>query len=124
MRKQTIRIVRILASFVARATTVPSRAQGPRPRVNNALGRPEQNEPAQGCLFRRERARATWRNNMAIIANRYRTLFLLLVAAAISYAVGFTVGFWFLIAVGAAFELAFWFELLFGRRRRQSLERQ
>ncbi len=61
---------------------------------------------------------------MAIMANRYRTLLLLFVAAAISYAVGLTVGFWILIAIGAALELTFWFELLFGRRRRQSLERQ
>ena len=61
---------------------------------------------------------------MAIMANRYRMLLLLFVAAAISYAVGFTVGFWLLIAIGAAFELAFWFELFFGRRRRQSLERK
>jgi len=55
---------------------------------------------------------------MAITANRYLTLFLLFVAAVISYTVGFTVGFWLLIAVGAVFELAFWFELFFRRRRR------
>lgn len=55
---------------------------------------------------------------MAITANRYLTLLLLFVAAATSYALGFTVGFWFLIAIGAAFELAFWFELFFRRRRR------
>ncbi len=61
---------------------------------------------------------------MAIMANRYRALLLLFVAAAISYAVGFTAGFWLLIAIGAVFELAFWFELFFGGRRRQSLERQ
>jgi len=54
---------------------------------------------------------------MAIIANRYLRLFLLLVAAATSYALGFTIGFWLLIAIGAGLELAFWFELFFRRRR-------
>lgn len=57
---------------------------------------------------------------MAIMANRNRVILLLLVAAAVSYAIGFAVGFWVLIAVGAALELAFWVELLSGRRRRQS----
>ena len=61
---------------------------------------------------------------MAIMANRYRVILLLFLAAAISYAVGFTVGFWLLIAIGAAFELAFWFELFSGRHRRQSSDRQ
>lgn len=55
---------------------------------------------------------------MAITANRYLTLFLLFVAAATSYALGFIVGFWLLIAAGAVFEIAFWFELFFRRRRR------
>jgi len=55
---------------------------------------------------------------MAITENRYLTLFLLLGAAAISYAVGFMVGFWLLIAIGAAFELAFWFQLIVRSRRR------
>jgi hypothetical protein len=54
---------------------------------------------------------------MAITANRYLTLFLLFAAAAISYAVGFTIGFLLLIGIGAAFELAFWLQL-FRRRRR------
>jgi hypothetical protein len=42
---------------------------------------------------------------------------LLFIAAAISYAVGFTIGFWVLIVAGAVFELAFWFQLLFRNRR-------
>ena len=57
---------------------------------------------------------------MAITANRYLTLFLLLAAAGVSYVVGFTAGFVVLIAAGAMFELAFWFELFrrrHGRRR-------
>ena len=54
---------------------------------------------------------------MSITANRYLTLFLLLAAAGTSYALGFTIGFWLLIALGAAFELVFWFELFFRRRR-------
>jgi general stress protein CsbA len=53
---------------------------------------------------------------MAITANRYLTLLLLFVGAAISYSVGFTISFWLLIAIGVVFELAFWFELLFRRR--------
>jgi hypothetical protein len=53
---------------------------------------------------------------MPIAANRYLTLFLLFAAATASYTVGFTAGFWFLIGIGAAFELAFWFKV-FGRRR-------
>lgn len=55
---------------------------------------------------------------MAIKLNRYLTLFLLFVAASISYAVGFLVGFWLFIAVGVFFELVFWLELFTGRRRR------
>jgi hypothetical protein len=55
---------------------------------------------------------------MAISANRYLTLFLLFVAASISYAIGFIIGFWLFIAVGVVLELAFWLELLTGRRRR------
>jgi len=55
---------------------------------------------------------------MAITANRYLTLLLLFSAAAISYAVGFMVGFGFLIAIGLVFELWFWAKLIFGRRRR------
>ena len=55
---------------------------------------------------------------MAIKPTRYQVLLLLLAAAVISYAVGFTVGFWLLIGIGAAFELAFWFQLFSGRRRR------
>jgi hypothetical protein len=54
---------------------------------------------------------------MAISANRYLTLLLLFAGAAISYVVGFMVGFWLLIVIGAVFELAFWAQLLFGRRR-------
>lgn len=55
---------------------------------------------------------------MAITTNRYLTLFLLFAAAAISYAVGFMVGFWLLIVIGGAFELAFWFQLILRNRRR------
>jgi general stress protein CsbA len=55
---------------------------------------------------------------MAITANRYLTLILLFTAAAISYAVGFAIGFWVFIAAGAVFELAFWFQLLFRKRGR------
>lgn len=55
---------------------------------------------------------------MAIATSRYLTLLLLFSAAAISYGVGFTVGFWLLIVVGAIFELMFWAQLIFGRRRR------
>ena len=54
---------------------------------------------------------------MTVTAKRYLVLLLLLAAAAVSYAVGFTAGFWLLIGLGAAFELAFWFQL-FSRRRR------
>jgi hypothetical protein len=54
---------------------------------------------------------------MAISANRYLTLLFLLVAAIISYAVGFVGGFWLLIAVGAIFEASFWVRLLFSLRR-------
>ena len=55
---------------------------------------------------------------MAITANRYLTLFLLFAAAGISYAVGFMIGFWLLIVIGAAFELAFWLKLILRNRRR------
>ena len=54
--------------------------------------------------------------------HRHLTLLLLLVAAVISYAVGFTAGFWSLITCGVVFELAFWCALFFGRRRRQTSE--
>lgn len=54
---------------------------------------------------------------MAISANRYLILLLLFVGGVASYAIGFTIGFWLLIAVGAVFELAFWFKLFTGRRR-------
>jgi general stress protein CsbA len=54
---------------------------------------------------------------MAITANRYLTLILLATAAAISYIVGFTAGFWLLIAAGAVFETVFWIELLFRHLR-------
>jgi hypothetical protein len=59
---------------------------------------------------------------MSINANRYLTLLFLFAAAAISYAVGFAVGFWVLIVVGAGFELAFWFQLIL-RSRRESRDR-
>ena len=55
---------------------------------------------------------------MAITANRYLTLFLLFVAASISYVVDFIVGFWLFFAVGVIFELLFWAKLLTGKRRR------
>ncbi len=53
---------------------------------------------------------------MAISMNRYAILVLLLVAAAASYAVGFIAGFWLLIVVGGAFELAFWMQLILRRK--------
>lgn len=55
---------------------------------------------------------------MAITANHSLTLILLFTAAAISYIVGFTVGVWVLVAVGVVFEIVFWIEFLFLRRRR------
>ena len=55
---------------------------------------------------------------MTINSKRYLVLLLLLAAAIISYAVGFTVGFWFFFGLGAAFELAFWLQLFSRRRRR------
>jgi len=55
---------------------------------------------------------------MAITVNRYLSLLLLFAAAAISYAVGFMVGFWLLIVIGGAFELAFWFKLILRSRDR------
>ena len=60
---------------------------------------------------------------MAISANRYLTLFLLVVAASISYAIGFIIGFWLLIAVGMVFELVFWWEFIAGKRRRALLRK-
>jgi general stress protein CsbA len=54
---------------------------------------------------------------MAITANRHLALILLAAAAAISYIVGFTVGFWVLIAAGAVFEIVFWIQFLFQLRR-------
>ncbi|MCH9693776.1 MAG: hypothetical protein K0U72_04630 [Gammaproteobacteria bacterium] len=54
---------------------------------------------------------------MAILANRYLVLLLLFAGAAISYFVGLKIGFWLLIAVGAIFELAFWFEFFIRQRR-------
>jgi hypothetical protein len=56
---------------------------------------------------------------VAITANRYLTLFLLLAAASISYAVGFLWGFGLFIVVGVIFELSFWTKLLFAKRRRR-----
>jgi hypothetical protein len=55
---------------------------------------------------------------MAITANRYLTLFVLLAAAAVSYTIGFTVGFWLLICAGIVVELSFWALFIFGPRRR------
>jgi general stress protein CsbA len=54
---------------------------------------------------------------MAITENRYLTLILLAAAATVSYIVGFTVGFWVLVAAGAVFEIVFWIKLLFQLRR-------
>lgn len=45
---------------------------------------------------------------MAISVNRYLTLFFLLAAAGVSYAIGFMYGFWFFLLVGAVFEILFW----------------
>ena len=53
---------------------------------------------------------------MAITEYRYLTVFLLLLAAFISYAVGFAGGFWLFIAVGAIFELSFWVKWLSDHR--------
>ena len=55
---------------------------------------------------------------MTVTAKRYLVLLLLLTAAAISYAAGFTIGLWLLLGLGVAFELAFWFQLFSRRRRR------
>ncbi len=54
---------------------------------------------------------------MAIMANRYLILLLLFAAATVCYVVGVKIGFWLLIGVGAIFEIAFWYEWLFRRRR-------
>ena len=53
---------------------------------------------------------------MAISANRYLVLLILLTAATACYIVGVRVGFWVLIAIGAILELAFWYKLFFRRR--------
>ena len=53
---------------------------------------------------------------MAIMANRYWTLLLLLTGAAASYVAGFMAGFWLLIAVGFVLELFLWRQLLKRRR--------
>ena len=55
---------------------------------------------------------------MAITANRYLTLFFLLVAAGICYAVGFLAGVVFFVAVGGVLEIVFWIKFLFLLRRR------
>jgi len=55
---------------------------------------------------------------MAITANRYVTLFVLFIAASISYAVGFLGGVVFFILVGVVFEIVFWINLIFIQRRR------
>ena len=57
---------------------------------------------------------------MAIVANRYWTLLLLLTGAVVCYTAGFMGGFWLLVAVGAILELAFWLQL-FKRSRRGDL---
>jgi predicted benzoate:H+ symporter BenE len=54
---------------------------------------------------------------MAITANRYVILVLLFVTASTCYIIGFTAGFWGLLAVGAVLECAFWFKLFFRDRR-------
>jgi hypothetical protein len=56
---------------------------------------------------------------MAISANRVLTLVLFLVAATVSYVLGFASGFWLFIAAGAIFESVFWFALIFRKRRRR-----
>jgi hypothetical protein len=55
---------------------------------------------------------------MALVANRYWVLLLLFAGATVSYAAGFIVGFWLLIAVGAVLELVSWRELFKRRRHR------
>jgi hypothetical protein len=55
---------------------------------------------------------------MTINTIRYPALLLLFLAAIISYAVGFIVGFWLFIAVGAILETVFWIRLLGEIRRR------
>jgi hypothetical protein len=54
---------------------------------------------------------------MAIVANRYWALLLLLAGAVVCYTAGFMAGFWLLIVVGAILELAFWSELIRRKRR-------
>jgi hypothetical protein len=55
---------------------------------------------------------------MAIVANRYWILLALFTGAVVSYGVGFMAGFGLFLAAGAIFELAFWHQVLKGRRRR------
>ena len=54
---------------------------------------------------------------MAILANRYWILLALILAAGVSYSVGFMAGVWLLVAAGGLFELAFWVELVRRSRR-------
>lgn len=53
---------------------------------------------------------------MGSASNRYLLLFLLLAAAAISYAIGFGAGVWLFLVVGVIFEISFWVRLFTLRR--------
>lgn len=55
---------------------------------------------------------------MAIVANRYWLLLALLAGAVVSYSVGFMAGLGLFLAAGVFLELAFWFAVLKGKRRR------
>lgn len=55
---------------------------------------------------------------MAILANRYWILLALVVAAVVSYSVGFMAGLGLFVAAGVIFELAFWVGLFKHNRRR------
>lgn len=57
---------------------------------------------------------------MAIVTNRYVTLSLLLAAAIISYAIGFSVGAWLFVGLGVFFEGFFWIKLFRRRHHRSS----
>lgn len=55
---------------------------------------------------------------VAILANHYGILLALVVAAVVSYSVGFMAGLGLFVAAGIIFELAFWIELFKRHRRR------
>ena len=55
---------------------------------------------------------------MAIAANRYWLLLVLLAGAVVSYSVGFMVGFGLFLGVGGLLELAFLYVVFLRKRRR------